>query len=344
MSPFRNSAMPATLARARPAGRPPIATPDKDGLMEDVLDPDLLICDPHHHLWDHPRGRYMTEELRADTDSGHHVERTVFVECMSGYRTDGPEAFRPVGETEFVVAADPDGFIAGIVGFADLRAPEIKDVLAAHVEAGAGRFRGIRHVSALDPSPDIRPSHTNPPPQLFGDADFRSGLAALGRAGLSFDAWLYHPQLPELTDLARAHPDVVIVLDHLGGPLGIGPYAGRRADVLAQWRSDMADVASCPNVVLKVGGIGMPIFGMRWHDEPTGATSEELAETWGPEIRWCIEQFGVDRCMFESNFPVDRASCTYATLWNAFKRIVEDASPPDKAALFHDTAVRTYRL
>jgi hypothetical protein len=130
---------------------------------EDVLDPELPILDPHHHLWEHPTNRYMTEELRADTHSGHNVVRTVFVECGSSYRAEGPEVFRPVGETDFVVAADPDGFIAGIVGFADLTAPDVADVLAAHVEAGAGRFRGIRHVNAFDPSPDIRRSHTNPP-------------------------------------------------------------------------------------------------------------------------------------------------------------------------------------
>jgi predicted TIM-barrel fold metal-dependent hydrolase len=312
--------------------------------MEETLDPDQLICDPHHHLWQHPGSRYMVEELRADTDSGHRVVRTVFVECMSAYRTDGPEPFRPVGETDFVVAAEPDGFIAGIVGFADLRSPEIDDVLAAHIEAGAGRFRGVRHASAWDPSPDIRASHTNPPPGLLGDAAFRSGFAALGRAGLSFDAWLYHPQITELTDLARAHPDVPIVLDHLGGPLGIGPYDDRRDEVLTVWRSAMRELATCPNVVIKLGGIGMPIFGMKWHHQPGGATSEELAAVWGGEIRWCIEQFGVDRSMFESNFPVDKASCSYAVLWNAFKRIGAGSSLSEKADLFHDTATRTYRL
>jgi L-fuconolactonase len=312
--------------------------------MEDALEPDLVICDPHHHLWDHPADRYLIGELKADTDSGHHVTATVFVECGSGYRPEGPEVFQPVGETEFVVANDPDGFIAGIVGFADLRAPEIDDVLGAHIQAGAGRFRGIRHPSAWDPSPQMRPGHKNPPAGLLGDPGFRSGLAALGRAGLSFDAWLYHPQIPELTDLARAQPEVRIVADHLGAPLGIGPYQGQRDQVLEVWRSSMSELATCPNVVLKLGGIGMPLFGLRWHDDPATTTSADLAESWGAEIRWCIDRFGVDRCMFESNFPVDKVSGSYLVLWNAFKRIVADASAAEKAALFHDTAVTFYRL
>ena len=320
--------------------------------VEEALEPDLTICDPHHHLWDHPTSTYLLDELRADTGSGHRVVSTVFVECGSEYRTAGPEAFRPVGETEFVAAqaamseasSDAGSVIAGIVGFADLTAREADDVLAAHVEAGGGRFRGIRHVTAYDESPDVRASHTNPPPGLMADPAFRAGFAALGAAGLSFDAWLYHPQLPELAELCRAHPEVPVVLDHLGGPLGIGPYAGRRDEVMEGWREAMDGVASCPNVVLKLGGIGMPIFGLGWHKRPEPPTSEELAEAWGDDIRWCIERFGVERCMFESNFPVDRQSCSYTVLWNAFKRIVADASPSEKAALFHDTAVAAYRL
>lgn len=301
------------------------------------------VVDPHHHLWEHPEKPYMAEHLRADTAMVDEVVATVFVECGSGYRSDGPESHRPVGETEFVVAADPDGFVAGIVGFADLTAPEVADVLAAHVDAGAGRFRGIRHASAWDASPDIRESHTKPPPGLFGDEAFRRGLSALGTAGLSFDAWLFHPQLPELVALCRAHPDVQIVLDHLGGPLGIGPYAGRREEVLTDWRASMTDVAACPNVVVKLGGIGMPIYGQRWHREG-GATAEQLVAEWGEPIRWCIEAFGADRCMFESNFPVDKVSCSYAELWAAFEAIAADVSAAERDALFAGTARRTYRL
>jgi predicted TIM-barrel fold metal-dependent hydrolase len=311
---------------------------------EEPLWPELPVCDAHHHLWEHASSIYMMPEFTADTGSGHRVVRTVFVECGSGYKEDGPLEFRPVGETEFVVRADPSGTVAGIIGHADLRVPGIADVLAAHIEAGAGRFRGVRQVSAWNASPEIRPGHTNPPPGLLGDGAFRSGFAALGRAGLSFDAWLYHPQLPELADLARSQEGVPIVIDHLGGPLGIGPYRDHRNDVLAVWRSGMQELAAFPNVFLKLGGIGMPIFGMGWHKQPDPTTSEALAAAWAAEIRWCIEQFGVERCMFESNFPVDKPSCTYVVLWNAFKRIVMSASSNEKEALFHETAAKVYRL
>jgi predicted TIM-barrel fold metal-dependent hydrolase len=313
--------------------------------MEEILEPELVICDPHHHLWDRPVRGYMPDDLHADLRSGHRVVRTVFIECRSGYRVNGPEAFRPVGETEFVVAADPDGTIGGIVGHSDLRLREIDDVLQAQIEAGNGRFRGVRHIVAWDKSPDVqRPPGDPIPDHLLGDPKFRSGIQSLGRCGLNFEAWLYHPQIPELTQLARAIPEVSIVLDHLGGPLGVGPYRKNQADVHAAWRASLTDLATCPNVTIKLGGIGMPLFGMDWHEHPDNTTSSAIAARWGADVRWCIDTFGVDRAMFESNFPVDKVSCSYVVLWNAFKLIAADASPSEKAALFHDTAVRTYRL
>ncbi|GAF43598.1 amidohydrolase family protein [Rhodococcus wratislaviensis] len=315
-----------------------------ESIVEEVLDADLPICDAHHHLWDTPNHRYLLDELRADVRAGHNVVNTVYVECRWGYRTSGPESFRPVGETDFVVRADPKGLVAGIVGFADLTKPDVDDVLAAHIEAGRGRFRGIRHVCAWDEDPTIRTSYTNPSPTLLADPTFRAGIAALGRAGLSFDAWVYHPQLSDLAELARACPEVTIVVDHLGGPLGIGPYAGRRNEVLDVWRLGMEKLAKTENVVLKLGGIGMAMYGLGWHKQSKPPTSEDLARAWRDEYRWCIERFGPERCMFESNFPVDSTSCSYLVLWNSFKRIVADGSAADKAALFHDTAVRTYGL
>ena len=318
---------------------------------EEALEPDLPICDPHHHLWDHPTDRYLLDELHADTGAGHNVVRTVFVDCMSGYRDDGPEAMRPVGESEWAAqiaaasAASGGAEIAGIVSYADLTLGDaVEEVLAAHDQVGQGRFRGIRHATSWDADPKIHNAHTNPPPYLMADRAFRTGLAKLTQMGFSLDAWLYHPQIPEVADLARAHPEATIVLDHLGGPLGVGPYAGRRDEILEWWRPAMQDVASCPNVVLKVGGIGMAVYGDGWHKQPNPPTSDELVSRWGDPIRFCIDTFGPDRCMFESNFPVDRFSLSYNVYWNGVKKIVRDFSETDKASLFSGTATQVYSL
>ncbi len=322
-------------------------------VREEILEPDLPICDPHHHLWDHPGRRYLLDELLADTTSGHRVVATVFVECMSMYRADGAEAMRPVGETEFVngVAAmsasgryGPTRVATGIVGFADLALGDrVGAVLDAHM-AASPRFRGIRHAAGWDPSDQVRKSHTNPPPGLLGDARFRRGFAELGRRGLSFDAWLYHPQIPELTELAKAFPDTTIVLDHFGGPLGIGPYENRRPEIFAAWKASVGELARCPNVIAKLGGLVMPINGFGFHRRERPATSSELVEATRDWYLTAVDCFGPERSMFESNFPVDKASCSYHVLWNAFKRLAAGFGAPDKAALFHDTAVRVYRL
>jgi L-fuconolactonase len=315
---------------------------------EEPLEPELPICDPHHHLWDHPRSTYLTAELLRDA-AGHRVLETVFVECSSEYRETGPEALRPVGETEFVdrLAAENragNEMAAGIVGFADLlRGAAVRDVLEAHLEASP-RFRGIRHANAWDPSDQIRRSHVDPPPGLLGLPAFREGFAELEKLRLSFDAWMFHPQIAELTDLARTFPGVSIVLDHVGGPLGIGPYAGKRSDVYEAWKPAIAELASCPNVVVKVGGMTMPINGFDWHKRDAPPASEELAAALKPWYGFAIERFGPERCMFESNFPVDRASCSYTVLWNTFKRIGAEYTTAERAALFRDTARRVYRL
>lgn len=322
-------------------------------VQEPIIDPARKICDPHHHLWDHPGSRYLLDELLADLRSGHNVVATVFVECASMYSADAPEALRPVGETEFVngvaamTASGAYGDLracAGIVGFADLTlGAAVAPVLDAHL-ARSPRFRGIRHASGWDPDPRVRNSHTNPPARLLADATFRKGFAELAPRGLSFDAWLYHPQIPELTDLARAFPDTTIVFDHFGGPLGIGPYEGRREEVHAQWQRDVAELARCPNVVAKLGGIVMPVNGFGFHQRARPATSDEIVAATGRYYRHAIDCFGVERCMFESNFPVDRQSVSYHVLWNAFKKLVADASDAERQWLFHDTAARVYRL
>ncbi len=321
---------------------------------EPILDAARPIVDPHHHLWDTPRHRYLLDELLADTGSGHHVVATVFVDCMAFYRADGPEAMRPVGETEFAVgvaAMAASGrygstrACAGIVGHADLtRGAAARAVLRAHIAAGNGRFRGIRHAGGWDASPLIRNSHTNPPPGLYADARFRAGFAQLAPLGLSFEAWQYHPQLPEVTALAQAFPDTTLILNHVGGPLGVGPYAGATEAHFAQWQRDIRALAACPNVSVKLGGLGMRInpFTLYQRDTPPG--SQQIADAWRPWIHGCIEAFGANRCMFESNFPVDKISSGYATLWNAFKRLAEGASEDEKTALFSGTATRIYRL
>jgi predicted TIM-barrel fold metal-dependent hydrolase len=283
-------------------------------------------------------------EFGADIATVPAIARSVYIECGSSYRVGGEESMRPVGETEWVVAGDPDGLIGAVVGYADLRSLDAASVLDAHLDAGRGRFRGIRQVAAWDPSPDIRGFHLEPLPHLLADPDFRRGFDLLRTRGLTFDAYIFHPQLEELIDLCTEHPDVPVVLDHLGGPLAIGSYRGRRHDGLSEWRTSMTALRACRNVVVKIGGLGMSIHhGMRWHRDG-GASVEQLVEHWGDEVRFCIDVFGPDRCMFESNFPVDRASVSYETLWQAFDVMVADGSSAERSALFANTAERVYRL
>lgn len=320
-----------------------------DQVDEEVIDPALPICDPPHHLWDTAQSRYLLDDVLGDTGSGHNVRSTVFVECMAEYHVDGPDALRPVGETEFVESvAEASGdakIAAGIVSYADLTlGAAVGDVLDAHREASPTRFRGIRHACGWDASDDVRNSHTKPPQHLYLDETFREGFAKLADRELVFDAWLYHPQISELASLARAFPGTTIVLDHVGGPLGIGPYAGKREEVFDTWRAGICELAACPNVVVKLGGLAMPINGFDWHKRERPPGSAELAMAIAPYVMLCIDEFGPERCMFESNFPVDKQSCSYRVLWNAFKRLAEGYSADEKAALFHDTAVRVYAL
>jgi L-fuconolactonase len=337
---------------------------------EDPIDPDLPICDPHHHLWDYPDDfpeenvppfarhmrHYLLTEFLEDTGGGHNIEQTVFMECRSMYRKEGPQELRPIGETEFVhgIAAQSGSgqyggtaVAAGIVGFADLTlGSAVAPVLEAHIEASRNRFRGIRYASTWDASKDVRSRIflTAKTPNLLSDPKFREGFAYLHTYHLSFDAWLYHPQLMELVDLADAFPSTTIIMNHTGGPLGIGPYAGKREEVFQEWKQGIVALSLCPNVVMKLGGLGVPAAGFGWHERSTPPNSVELAEAMAPYHNWCIDHFGTDRCMFESNFPVDKLSYLYTTIWNAFKRLTKDYSSSDRAALFHDTAVKVYRL
>ena len=315
------------------------------------LDPDLPICDPHHHLRERPNDRYFLEEFIQDTGTGHNIVATVCVENRAMYRKDGPETTKPVGETEFFdsvavqSAADPSNstyVAAAIVGHANLGLGEaVAQVLELHLMASPSHFRGIRHSSTWDQSEAIRSDARR---GLLADKTFRRGFACLQRYGLSFDAWLYHPQLLELVALARAFPDVTIILDHIGGPLGVGPYKGKRDEVFQAWRKGVADLSTCPNVMMKLGGFGSTRSGYDWHERAVQPASVELVNTMAPYFDFCIEKFGVRRCMFESNFPVDKASYSYVAIWNAFKRISQNYSTSERQALFHDTAARVYRI
>lgn len=320
--------------------------------VEAPVEPSLPICDPHHHFWDRPGDRYLLDELLQDVRGGHRVVSTVFIECRERWRKDGPEELKPIGETEFVEriigpTAKPGqaAVAAGIVGFADLTlGPGVARVLEAHLAASPKRFRGIRHSCTWDASPAVKTATPGIPRGLMLDSSFRAGLATLKKYGLSFEAWLYHPQLPELASLARAVPDVPMILNHVGGLLGVGPYAGKRDEVFQIWKRGILEAAACPNVVVKLGGLGMLRCGFDWQTRPVPPTSTELADATAPYYLFCIEQFGPNRCMFESNFPVDKLSCSYGVLWNSFKRMTQNFSPTERTALFHDTAVRVYRL
>jgi len=321
-------------------------------IIDDVpLEPELPICDPHHHLRERPNDRYFLKEFLQDTGTGHKIAATVCVENRAEYREAGPEAMKPVGETEFFdrvgaeAAGDPNNstaVAAAIVGHADLRLGQmVARVLEAHLHASPRRFRGIRHSTTWDQSQSIRSDASR---GLLADSAFRQGFACLQRYHLSFDAWLYHPQLPELVDLARAFPGVTIILDHIGGPLGVGPYKGKRDEVFQGWSTVIADLATCSNVAVKLGGFGSTRSGYDWHERAGQPASVELATVIAPYFDFCIEKFGVHRCMFESNFPVDKASYSYLTIWNAFKRITQRYSVDERKALFHDTAMRLYRV
>jgi len=325
---------------------------------EEALEPDLPICDPHHHLWDlRPSAvapRYLLDEILEDLNCGHNIVSTVFIECGAMFKPDGPEAIRPLGETEFVngiAAMSASGIYgsprvaAGIVGTANLRLGDaVADVLDAHIEAGCGRFRGIRLGATWDRHNDVPNHRTNPPEGMLLRPDFRAGFAHLGPRHLTFEAWCYFHQIPEVADLARAFPDTTLILDHFGGPIGIGPYAGKADDVFAQWRTNIDTLAACPNVVAKLGGINMTVNGFGWHEHPRPPTSQELLDATRHYYDYTLEKLGVDRCMFESNFPVDKESCSYTVLWNSFKRLTAGFSADEKAKLFHDTAARVYRL
>ena len=327
----------------------------RSGHREEILEPGLPIIDAHHHLWDRPGNRYLVDDYLADASTGHNIRASVFVECGAFYRKAAPALMAPVGEVEFangmgaMAASGRYGdtlVAAGILGTADLRTgAKVGEVLDAETAAAGGRFRGIRFTAKWDADEELNTGRYKAPPQLMQDRDFRAGFAMLAPRKLSYDAMIYHPQLLELADLAREFPDRRIVVNHIGGLIAhTRAYLSRKDEAIGQWRSSMAELAKCPNVYVKLGGLGMRYLGLGADKLDAPATSQKLAEVWGPYFEHCIEKFGPERCMFESNFPPDRESADYAMIWNAFKRVAARYSADEKRALFYGTAAKAYRL
>lgn len=320
-------------------------------VKEEIVEPGREIVDPHHHLWRRGGAVYELEALWRDTGAGHNVVQTMFIECFTHYREDGPEHLKPLGETEYVApmawasTSEPGrAKIAGIVAHADLRSPRLDEVLDGHEALAGDLFRGIRHAGACDEDPAALAIPGRGAPGLYEDPDFRRGVARLGARGLTYDTWHYHHQLPAFRDLAAACPDTTMILDHFGTPLGVGRFAGRRDEYFDWWRDEVAALAKLPNVHAKLGGLAMPDNGFGWHERDRPVTSDEFVAAQGKWYAHMIDCFGPERCMFESNFPVDRVSVSYPVVWNAFKKIAAGFSEPEKAAMFAGTARRVYGL
>ena len=319
---------------------------------EPALLPDLPIVDAHHHLWARDHERYLLDDIQADLADGHRIVATVHVQCGSHYRQHGPARSAPLGETEFasdvarrsLANGGTAHVCAGIVGYADLRDDAVEDVLRGHIAVDAQRFKGIRQATAWDQDSRLVNPLMGTAERLYFDPAFRRGFARLAPLGLSFDAWALHPQLPDVVALARAFPETAIVVDHIGAPLGEGRFAGRRDEVRPVWLESIQALADCPNVTMKLGGLGLPVLGFGFASGDRPMDSLQLAGRMRPWIEPCIEAFGTDRCMFESNFPVDRHSYRYKLCWNAFKRIAHACTDAEQAMLFHGTAERVYRL
>jgi L-fuconolactonase len=351
-------AAPPALAQGTPPAVLSVQAPVRqdwlDKRREEIIEPDLPIIDPHHHLWDRSGYRYLFPELLADVGSGHNIRATCYEQAREMYRADGPEELKSLGETQFVSGVSamsasgkygPTRCIAGIIGFVDLRlGSRAKEILERHIAVSDGRLRGIRNGSTWSDDPVLKTFTAGGPPGLLLDSSFREGFAALAPLGLAFDGWMFQTQLGDLVDLVRAFPQTTIVLNHCGGPLAIGPYAGRREEAFTEWRDRIREIASHPNTYVKLGGLGMKMPGFTFFENDIPPSSQDLEKAWRPYIETCISAFGPQRAMFESNFPVDKGTCSYQVLWNAFKRIAAGYSADEKAALFSGAAAKAYRL
>ena len=334
-----------------------------DQVREEIIEPERPIIDPHHHLWKHRFGHdYLLSELWADIGSGHNIVKTAFMECRAFYYRDGPKRLRPAGETECIAnlagadnsgagesGADKQASISAIIAHADLTlAGESEDklleILDLHRRLGAGLFRGIRHSAAWDKRPEDLFIVSSAPPDLHGKDSFRKGLRVLADQGLTYDTWHYHHQNLDFLDLARAVPECTMILDHFGTPLGIGAYKNCKDEIFQRWKQEITEIAKCENVIAKLGGLAMPDNGFGWHLAPRPPTSDELVQAQQRYYLYTIECFGPERCMFESNFPVDRLSVNYHVLWNAFKKMAAGYSEAEKHEMFYGTAERVYSM
>jgi L-fuconolactonase len=325
------------------------------GRDEPILDPDIPIIDSAHHLFDRPSLRYMFDDYLADARAGHRIVASMYVETLAFTRPDGQELLRPLGEVEFANGVGAMGasgvygdcrVAAAIVGFADFRfGDQIAELLDRAMAIAPERFRGVRQIAIEHPSKAMLRYVTNPPPAgLMHHPGFRSAFRHLAPRGLTFDAAVFHNQLCDVAELADAFPDTTIVLNHLGQIMALDLDAQSRATLFREWCAAQRDVARRPNVVCKIGGLGLPFWGFGFENRTDPVGYLELADAWRPYVETTIEAFGADRCMMESNYPPDGRSCGFVPLWNALKHVVRAASPKDKAAMFHDVAARVYRM
>ena len=331
-----------------------------NGVSEEIIDPDRPIIDPHHHLWHGPKNppgikesyRYLLEDLWNDTSSGHNIKKTVFIDCGQEYYSEGPDQFKPVGETEFVVGVSKEASkdkskaqIAGIIGHANMMlGSSVREVLEIHNDMGDGLFRGILHSGGWDEDESVKNAHSHPTTHIYLEEKFQEGLQVLASMDMVFDTWHYHNQIQDLTKLAKSLPDLIIIHDHFGGPLGIGPYINKRDEIFDKWKEDIYELSQCKNVFSKLGGLAMPVNGWEWHKRDLPATSNEIINEQSRYYLHTLECFGSSRCMFESNFPVDRQSVSYHVIWNAFKKMTNNFSEEEKSDLFYETANKVYKL
>ena len=330
------------------------SVPNEDWLNlvhEEALEPALPIIDAHHHLWIRSGHRYLVPEFVEDMRSGHNIVATVYAECHSMYRQGGDEALQSLGETEFVAgcAAMADSgvfgtpaFCKGMVGNVDLRlGDKSRAVFEQHIERSGGRFKGVRFTTAWDQHDAI--TNQVPSSGLLIEAEVVAAAKVMAELDLTLDIWVYHPQLTDVARLAAMVPDLTIVLNHTGVPILGGPYGHQHEQVFDDWQSGMKTVAQCGNVYLKLGALPIRKRG-DGKDRSVPPGSQEICAAWSPWMHACIDAFGVQRCIFESNFPVQKLFSSYVVTWNAFKRLARGCTEAEKAWLFHDAAVDAYRL